>query len=135
MIQGHALPQKADSPPRGPVAERLAQHPAAAGRGKHQAHGDMDGGSFTSAIRAKKAKDFTRLHAQGKVLECGHPVAMEEAAVLLADAIEFEGRVGPEALRIAARERLPKSPELPKLKDGRNWRLVVGDLRFVIGDL
>src|SRR6476469_2672104 len=101
MIKGHTLTQKADSAPRGDVAEGLVQHPAVAGSGKHQPHGDMDGSSFTSAIWAKKAKDFATLHAQGKVLDRGHPVGVEEAAVLLADAVEFEGRVGHEALRIA----------------------------------
>jgi hypothetical protein len=108
VIQCDALTQESDAAPSGHVTERLTQHTAVACSGEHQPHGDVDGRGLSGTVGTEEAEYFTLFHAERKLPERGHPITVEEAAVLLADGIELEGRTGHEALRIAGSRRIAK---------------------------
>src|ERR1700747_3111973 len=119
MIQGNALTQKSDPAPCRHVTERMAEHAADTGGGKHQPHGYVDGRGLSGAVGTEEAEYFTLFNAQRKIPERRHPVTVEEAAVLLANGIELEGRTGHEA-RIAF--------AVVRYLVFGIWYLVIGDL-------
>jgi len=50
----------------------------------------MDGGGFTGAIWSKKTKYFSGLNAQRKIAQSSNPLALEEAAILLAHIVKLK---------------------------------------------
>ena len=101
MVQGDVFGQKSYAPPRRRVTEAMAQHFTLAAGGEHESQRDVNGRGFARAVRAEKTEDLSPLHPQGKAAQRGDPLAAEEAAVMLGDVVECQGRLRHQKASIA----------------------------------